>query len=395
MSKKKDGLRIAQFHWGFPPTIGGVETHLTALLPEFVRTGHKVFLLTGAFEGQPEKSVYKGVHVNRTPIMDLNWLFQRGLDRLEDDIAKEFEEFLGHADPDIVHAHNMHYFSKPHTAMLHEICRRRGVPVVLTAHNSWDDILAVEMTAEFKWSHIIAVSHFIKKELTGTGFDDSDITVVHHGVDLHDFRPGIRSNTVLQKHPQLKDRKVIFHPARMGIGKGCDVSIKAMRLIKEQVPEALLVLAGTKNIIDWGSTQQKDIAYMVDLVKQFGLTNDCYINAYSLDEMPELYSAADVVVYPSSAPEPFGLTMLESMACAKPIVVTNVGGMPEIIRDRTNGFVIPWRDFEALSSRTIELLKNDRLAKRLGTTGRQMAEENFSKEQMTVNTLKVYENLLK
>ncbi|MBL7132098.1 MAG: hypothetical protein ISS45_11985, partial [Candidatus Omnitrophica bacterium] len=51
MTKKNRSLKIAQFHWGFPPIIGGVETHLTLLLPNLVNKGHKVNLLTGSFEG--------------------------------------------------------------------------------------------------------------------------------------------------------------------------------------------------------------------------------------------------------------------------------------------------------------------------------------------------------
>lgn len=390
----RETLRVAQLHWGFPPTIGGVETHLSVLLPEFAKRGHEVFLLTGAFPGAGARSSYKGVTVWRTPLMDLNWLYQRGLERLEEPLAKEFEDFLSGAKPHVVHAHNMHYFSKPHADVLHDLCKRRGIPLVLTAHNAWDDITFIELTTQVQWSHIIAVSHFIKKELIGTGFNDQDITVVHHGIDLDAFRPGLDLKAVHKKHKALEGRKVIFHPARMGIGKGCDVSIKAMRLVKERIPDALLVLAGTKNIVDWGATQQRDIAYMVDLVRIFGLQDSCYINVYSLDEMPGLYNASDAVVYPSSAPEPFGLTMLESMATAKPIIVTDVGGMPEIIHDGINGHVVPWRDFEALASRLIELLSNPRLCRRLGLTGRQIVEARHSKEMMADNILKVYRKTL-
>lgn len=395
MSKsKKESLRVAQLHWGFPPTIGGVETHLSVLLPELVKMGHKVFLLTGAFEGENSRSHYKGVEIHRTPIMDLNWLYHRGLEKLEEEISKEFEEFLGHADPHIVHVHNMHYFSKPHASILQEICQRRGVPLVLTAHNSWDDVLFVDLTTQIKWSHIIAVSYFIKKELIGIGFDDQKITVVHHGIDTDVFKPQAKPGRIYEKHPQLKDRKVIFHPARTGLAKGCDVSIKAMKLVKERFPDAILVLAGTKNIIDWGATQQKEIAYFVDLVKLFHLQNNCYINAFKYGEMPGLYNVADVVIYPSSAAEPFGMTMLESMASAKPIIVTNVGGMPEIIRDRISGYIIPWKDFDVLSSRIIELLGNQRLRQRLGTTGRQIVKNHYTKEMMASGTVGVYRHVL-
>jgi len=90
----------------------------------------------------------------------------------------------------------------------------------------------------------------------------------------------------------------------------------------------MLVLAGSKNIIDWGDTQQKDIAYLVDLIKHFNMEDNVLIDMYTLDEVKELYEISDICLYPSSAPEPFGLTMLEAMSMAKPMIVTNMGGMP-------------------------------------------------------------------
>ena len=178
----------------------------------------------------------------------------------------------------------------------------------------------------------------------------------------------------------------------MGLAKGCDVSIKALHIVKKEFPDVILILAGTKNIIDWVHTQQKDIAYMVSLVKFLGLKDNVLIDAFPLEEMPKLYSASSVCIYPSSASEPFGLTMLESLASARPMIVTETGGMPEIIKDGINGFIIPVKDFEALASRSIQLLANKELRERLGETGREMVERQFTKEIVSENTLKVYEN---
>ena len=150
------------------------------------------------------------------------------------------------------------------------------------------------------------------------------------------------------------------------------------------------MLAGSKNIIDWGATQQKDIAYIVNLIKHFGLEENVLIDVYSIEKMKELYALAEVCIYPSSVGEPFGLVMLESMATANPIIVTNAGGMPEIIKDGINGFVIPVRDFEVLASRITQLLEDKRLSQRLGYTGRQMVEAQYTKKEVTRQTLNVY-----
>ncbi len=388
MAKKK--LRIAHFHWGFPPVIGGVETHLTILLPSLVRMGHKVSLLTGSFEGEKVRDNYKDVGIFRHPLMDLNWLSRRGLGGLLEEVSSVFKNFIEEGKPDCIHVHNMHYFSKVHAMAIQDIARKKGIPLILTAHNVWDDNLFLDMTKNIKWSHIIAVSHFIKREIIGTGYNHRDITVIHHGIDQDVYSPKTDSRPVFKKYPILRGKKIVFHPARMGLAKGCDVSIKALRIIKERIPDVVLVLAGTKNIIDWTQTQQKDIGYMVSLVKFLGLKDNVLIDVFRLEDMPKLYASSLVCVYPSTVSEPFGLTMLEALSSAKPMVVTETGGMPEIIKDGINGFIVPVKDFEALASRVIQLLASDELRERLGYTGRQMIEQQYTKEIIAENTLRLY-----
>ncbi|MDP8290465.1 MAG: glycosyltransferase family 4 protein [Candidatus Susulua stagnicola] len=391
---KKNNLNIAHFHWGFPPLIGGVETHLTILLPQLVELGHNVSLLTGSIEGEKARTQYQGVEVHRTPLMDLNWLYKRGLSGLEEEIKKTFHSFLEENKPDIVHVHNMHYFSQGHIKALEKLCKERRIPLILTAHNVWDDILFLELTHNIDWDKIIAVSHFIKKEIIGIGIDDKKITVVHHGVDQDRFTPGVETKSILKKYPQLKGKRVVFHPARIGLAKGCDFSIKAMNIVKKKHPDIMLVLAGSKNIIDWGNTQQKDIAYLVDLIKHFNMEDNVLIDMYTLDEVKELYEISDICLYPSSAPEPFGLTMLEAMSMAKPMIVTNMGGMPEIIEHGINGFIIPVRDFEAMAARISQLLEDQTLRERFGYTGREMVESHYTKEKVTQETIGVYKKVL-
>ncbi|MEE8400943.1 MAG: glycosyltransferase family 4 protein [Candidatus Hydrothermarchaeaceae archaeon] len=387
-------LSIAQIHWGFPPIIGGVETHLTLLLPELIKEGHKVGLLTGTAKGEKKEYEYEGVKIYRSPLFDLNRLAKRGLDGLEKGISKTYNDFFDKIKPDIIHVHNMHYFSESHAEILEEISLQRGIPLILTAHNVWDNTLFLKLTRDIKWSHIIAVSHYIKKEILGAGIDENKVTVVHHGVDTKIFNPSIKSTNILKKHPKLKNKKIVFHPARVGLAKGCDVSIKAIRLVKERFPDVLLVMTGSKNIIDWGLYQKKELAYFADLIGFFDLQDNVYINVYSNQEMLELYGLAQVCIYPSTASEPFGLTMLEALSCGKPMIVTEMGGMPEIIRDGINGYVIKVRDFEALASRIEYLLGADRVRKRLGNTGRQMVTNHYTTEVMTRCHLDVYEQVL-
>jgi glycosyltransferase involved in cell wall biosynthesis len=231
-------------------------------------------------------------------------------------------------------------------------------------------------------------------ELHGIGVEDAMTTTIHHGITVSRYPLKKRCASVFRKYPQLRDKKIVFHPARMGLAKGCDVTIKAMRVVADQVPNAMLVLAGSKNIIDWEENQEKEIAYFIDLIRALGLSERVVIDVFPLEFMPDMYRVADVVVYPSSVAEPFGLTMLEAFASARPIIVTDMGGMPEVVQNEISGYIVHQRDFEALADRVITLLGNDGLCRRIGRSGRRNVEQHYTKAIMTREHLRVYFEVL-
>lgn len=390
-------MKIAMLHWGFPPIIGGVETHLIFLMPELVKMGHKVSLLTGSADGAPLKFDFKGAKIYRSQFYDLNWLFKSHFQEVDDNVWDVTYDFLERAKPDIIHAHNMHYFSRYHTRVLEHYALEHKIPLVLTAHNTWKDKLFLDLTCKAAWDKIIAISHYIKRELVAVGVPEEKVAVVHHGVDRKFFSSKKPASSIFKDHPKLKGRKqIIFNPARMGLAKGCDITIEAFKLVKEKFPDALLLMSGSGNIIDWGLTQNKDIAFFVSLIKHLGLEESVYINTFSIDkEMPELYRLADVVVYPSSVEEPFGLAMLEAMASGKPIVVTDSGGMPEIIQNDINGYVVPKGNHEALAEKIIRLLSDHDLRERLGKNGLEQVESMYTTQIYARNIFKVYEEAKK
>lgn len=392
-SKRGKKLKIAHVHWAFPPIIGGVETHLAILLPELVKRGHQVSLLTGSVQGPKLHKDYRGINIRREPLMNLNRLSKKGFLGIEKKLRRLIKSFLDTARPDVVHAHNMNYFSKIHARILEDETRKRKIFTVLTAHNSWDDTLFLNLTRKIRWGHIIAVSSYIKKELTSIGCDSNQLTTICHGIDIDKFKPANKKE-YKEKFAFLKDKRVILHPARIGIAKGCDISVKAMKIVINKFPDAVLVLTGADNSVDWGANQGNEISYIVDLAEDLGIGDNVFFDMFTLDEMPKLYAISEVCLYPSSNSEPFGLTMLESLASGRPMIVTNSGGMPEIIQDGINGYVIPVRDYEALAARIIMLLEDKTLNKRIGSRGRKFVKSRFTKEVMTDNNMKVYKKVL-
>lgn len=387
-------ISVAHLHWGFPPTIGGVETHMIILLPKLIAMGHRQSVMTASLPDVPDWDEYMGISVHRSPVMDLNRLLQPGSTITRVEVEEAFPAFLDASEPDIIHAHNMHYFTRTHTEVLAKEAKKRNVPLILTAHNVWDEPIFLDLTAKFSWDHIIAVSHFIKKEIAGCGFDGDKITVVHHGIDTAKFAPRKDTAELYEKYPKLKGRRVVFHPARISLGKGGDISIKAAHIVKKHVNDVLLVLAGSGNIIDWDAHTEGDMAFMSELVKLLDLKDNIYIDTFSIDQMAELYNLAEVCVYPSSAQEPFGLTILEAQATEKPMIVTRAGGMPEIIHEGINGYTVASRDHEALAHRIVMLMKDEGLRRRFGKVGRTNVLTHFTKEIMTRATFNVYQEAL-
>ena len=93
------------------------------------------------------------------------------------------------------------------------------------------------------------------------------------------------------------------------------------------------------------------------------------------EDLPALYRSADICVVPSVGPEPFGIVTLEAMACGKPVVASNIGGLPSIVNEGAGGFLVPPGDPNALAARIRLLLLDKELRARMGAAARRRAEE--------------------
>jgi glycosyltransferase involved in cell wall biosynthesis len=107
----------------------------------------------------------------------------------------------------------------------------------------------------------------------------------------------------------------------------------------------------------------------------------------------EIFAALDVYVCTSEA-EGLSNAILEAMACAKPVIATDVGGNPEAVRHDHSGFLVPVSDLPAFSERADTLLADAALRKTMGMTGRRLAETEFSLETMVKAHQELYCNLL-
>jgi glycosyltransferase involved in cell wall biosynthesis len=377
-------MRIAELHWAFPPTIGGVETHLATLGPGLVRRGHEVSLLTGQPGELPAHDVFEGMVIERCPYLDLNRMTPEMFTRHAAQVTESIHEFLTTVNPDVIHVHNWHYFSDVPLKAVLKWREEHPAALVLTAHNSWHDDLFQQL-AEYgdQYDRIIAVSQYTLDDMAEWGYHADKMRVVHHGVAPQWLDPVVRPWLPIA---EAQGRPVIFHPARMGLAKGSLVVVEAFRQVREVIPDAFLLLAGTGQIVDWGSVQHREIELINDRIRLYGLTSAVDIRPYHWPDIAGVYDAASAVVYPSVFPEPFGIVVIEAMARGRPVVITRTGGMPEIITHEVDGLIVDPNDADQLAQALIRLLRNRDLAESLGRQARQRVAASFTAERMIERT---------
>ena len=146
--------------------------------------------------------------------------------------------------------------------------------------------------------------------------------------------------------------------------KGPDILLKAFRSIKKEFPKVKLIFAGRGQMHD----------ELCDLSKQFGLENDVVFTGFvKEEEKPLYYKASDIFCLPSTTmAESFGIVNLEAMASGIPIVSTDLGGIPDIVKEGENGLLAKPGDYKSLVNSLLCLLRDNKLKKKLGNNGRSL-----------------------
>ncbi len=106
-----------------------------------------------------------------------------------------------------------------------------------------------------------------------------------------------------------------------------------------------------------------------------------------------MYAAMDIFVLPSTCSEAFGMVLVEAMAMARPVIATEVGGIPEIVQDNVSGILVPPKDPESISRAISRYIEDPALRNRLAEEGRLLASRRFSEQAMADAFEKVLRNV--
>lgn len=211
---------------------------------------------------------------------------------------------------------------------------------------------------------------------------------VYNGVDLTHFDPDMdgvkeRSAFNIGKHTALIG--TIGHLAPL---KGYEELIGAMREVIREGFDVKLALVGDDIYSHSKSYKQK----LLSLVDSTGLKDRIIFTGYR-ENIPELLASFDIFVLPSRI-EGFGRVNLEAMAMGKPVISTNVGGIPEVVQDGVTGILVTPRNAKALARAIIRVFNNPRLGKSMGNAGRRRVEEHFTLQAHVQRIEEIYLEIL-
>jgi glycosyltransferase involved in cell wall biosynthesis len=216
--------------------------------------------------------------------------------------------------------------------------------------------------------------------LVSDGIPERAAVTVHEGVDVEHVAAAPRADL----HAQFwlpHHAPIVGNVAALVPHKGQKHLIDAAALVVQKVPDARFVIAGEGELRPSLERQ----------IREQRLEKHVFLAGFRPDVL-SLHKAFDVFAM-SPVTEGLGTSVLDAMACAKPVVATTAGGIPEAVVDSVTGYLVKPRDDEAMARALIALLEDESMRRRFGEAGMRRVREQFGVERMVLETLRVYELL--
>jgi L-malate glycosyltransferase len=331
--------------------------------------GHRTTLIAHP-SGQLRQRVSEGldlIPLAPTNEMDLSaaWRLSRLIKRLK---------------PEIVHAHDPHGVAM--SALALSMSTELAKPPLVAARRV-DFHLKGNSLSRWKYRQVdcfICVSDAIRRMLIGDGVPPARAVVVNEGIDLErvDAAPPARLHEELWLPHHAP---IVGNVAALVPHKGQRHLIDAAALVIRQVPDARFVIAGEGELR--GTLERQ--------IRERKLEKHVYLLGFRPDVL-SLHKIFDVFVM-SSVTEGLGTSLLDAMACGKPVVATEAGGIPEVVEEGLTGLLVPTRNPEAMAVAIVRLLNDAALRRQMGEAALLSVRERFSVERMVLDTLRVYQRV--
>ena len=263
-----------------------------------------------------------------------------------------------------------------------------GVPVIISHnHNIYDYYNKyhhlVERFLSYITDGIICVSDMIKKFANETqGIDTKKLVTIYNGIENIRSVSGKETSSLRKELGIPRNHTVMGTVAQFSEKKGLAYLIKSASILLEHRKDVNFLLVGDGTIMG----DLKQLCHNLKIGENVIFTGE-------RSDIPEMLSLIDIFVLPSIR-EGLPLAILEAMACGKAVIATNVGGVPEVVKNGISGILVPPKDPEALHCAMNELLGNRGKLKKMGYNGKRVSIESFSSKTMVGKIEDLYDSLL-
>ena len=224
---------------------------------------------------------------------------------------------------------------------------------------------------------IMVVSEYIAEEFKTFGISNNKIVKVLPAIDHNIFKP-MQKSARLVKRFGLENKLVLLTVSRLSERKGHAVVLKALKEVKEIIPNIIYLIVGT------GPFENN----LKKMTRDLNLESETVFSGYVEEEdMADMYNLCDLYVMPNrevvqstDSIEGFGIVFLEASSCGKPVIAGKSGGTSEALLDGITGFLIDPDDAVVLAEKITQLLKNASMRKEMGEKGRVWVRDKFSWE---------------
>jgi glycosyltransferase involved in cell wall biosynthesis len=384
------------------PLSGGTGAYVYYLSNELMKHGYSVCIVTGYSQAGDirvnEKLSVFFLRTSKTPIVK-SFMFAGSSLRKLNSVRASVNVDITHANlplvPNFAVPPNFGktLISTVHSTWKGEAEAIRGEPYSRLNSNekfmvSFNWFLRIFEENMLKRSNkIIAVSDFTRRELLQYyKVREDKIRVIHNGVDTKKFQPASDKRKAKQELGFNPDDTAILSVGRLYARKGLFTLIDSMPAVVRKFPRAKFIISG-RGISD-------EMKKLVAHAQRLGVIDNIIFTGYYPDrKLPRLYQAADVFAF-STFYENLPFAVLEALSTGLPVVTTNVGGIPEMIDDGKNGFLVQPFDSPELSDRILYYLEHPDATSEMAIMARKVIEERFDWRLIVKKVLAVYDEAL-
>ena len=388
-----------------PAGLGGYESIIHYLSKTMAEDGHKSVAVTQApYRNSPEsiqKENYTIYHLTGNFLEARKWEFFALSEKERDVAARELfkpsditenveilsdqlANLIQKIQPDVIHAHSIYVVFNKVIEKLRYM-NRLEIPVVMTLHGLPKPLVLPdgrettdynELVADFGFNLVIAVSENVAEALKShldPELHDRVLTL-YSGIDLSVFKP----------IPNIDKEWDLAFMGRLEKMKSVDLFPEMLVLLQPNFPDLKMMMTGEGSLKEWlfNEFETRGVSSMVD-----------YQGVVETDDVPRFINKSRIFLYPSRE-EPFGLSIIEAMACGVPVVSTDVYGPKEIIKNNYDGITVPPDNVVALAGAIEKLLEDDKIRAMIIENGIKSVKNKFDIKNHARQLLKIYRELI-